>query len=73
LEHEVPGKAFEVALHRLVKRLGLDLVELRQLEVQQHLLFPHEQDAALDALGGDQFEVGGHGEIELRTGASTEL
>jgi len=53
LEHEVVGEAFRVAANREVQLFRLDLVELRQMSVQHHLLPANEQNASFDALGRD--------------------
>ena len=48
LEHKIRREPFEISLHRLVKSLGFHFVQLRQIEVQHHLLSTDLVNQVLD-------------------------
>ena len=50
LEHEIRWEPPEVPLDRLHEHSSLDLVELRKVGIEHHLLAPDEMDDLLDAL-----------------------
>ena len=53
LEHEIVRKPIAIPFDRAVQRLGFDLVERRQIIVQNDLMTPQQQDGLRDALHGN--------------------
>ena len=52
VEHEIPGKAFQVSLDGLHQDSGLDLVERGQMSADHDFLLSNDVDAVFGALGG---------------------